>query len=174
MSFQQIQNYERGKNRLSAATMMQTAALANVDLHRRVVGAFSIRNEADFQVWRHQRDLAAWKYAMWDAGLKPPTQPATGRSKCFCGADLTIARDRSRSLCKSGNGPMKFTLDRADADANGALAAGSAGTLRCSTLHAALRRTTLHAALRCTTLHAALRRATLDATLRRATLDLSE
>jgi hypothetical protein len=114
---------------------------------------------------------------MWDAGLKPPAQPATRRSKCFCGADLTIAHDRSRRLCKSGNGPMKFALDRSDAERKW-LAAGAAGTLRCSTLHAALRRTTLYAALRCTTLHAALRRATLHAALRRATLhaalDLSE
>jgi len=42
--------------------------------------------DADFQAWRYQRDSTAWKYAMWDAGLKLPT----GRSKCLCGADLTI------------------------------------------------------------------------------------
>jgi hypothetical protein len=51
----------------------------------------SKRTEADFQAWRHQRDWTTWKYAMWDAGLKLPTQLATGRSKCFCGADLTIS-----------------------------------------------------------------------------------
>ena len=66
---------------------------------------------------------------MWDAGLKPPAQPATRRSKCFCGADLTIAHDRSRRLCKSGNGPMKFALDRSDAERKW-LAAGAAGTDR--------------------------------------------
>jgi hypothetical protein len=49
------------------------------------------RSEADFQAWRHQRDSTAWKYAMWDAGLKLPTQVTGGRSKCFCGADLTIS-----------------------------------------------------------------------------------
>jgi hypothetical protein len=50
----------------------------------------SNRTDADFQAWRYQRDFTAWKYAMWDAGLKMPTQLPTGRSKCFCGADLTI------------------------------------------------------------------------------------
>jgi hypothetical protein len=33
----------------------------------------------------------AWKYAMWDAGCKLPTQTAEGRSRCFCGAEITIA-----------------------------------------------------------------------------------
>jgi len=42
------------------------------------------------QAWRYQRDSTAWKYAMWDARMKLPTQLPTGRSKCFCGADLTI------------------------------------------------------------------------------------
>jgi hypothetical protein len=51
---------------------------------------FANRTEADFQAWRHQRDSTAWKYAMWDRGFKLPTQLASGRSKCFCGADLTI------------------------------------------------------------------------------------
>jgi hypothetical protein len=51
----------------------------------------STRTEADFQAWRLQRDSTAWKYAMWDRGLKMPTQLSTGHSKCFCGADLTIS-----------------------------------------------------------------------------------
>jgi hypothetical protein len=45
----------------------------------------STRTDADFQAWRFQRDSTAWKYAMWDAGLKLPTRLPTGRSKCFCG-----------------------------------------------------------------------------------------
>jgi hypothetical protein len=49
------------------------------------------RTAADFQAWRHDRDWTAWKYAMWGAHLKLPTQTTTGRSKCFCGADLTIS-----------------------------------------------------------------------------------
>jgi hypothetical protein len=35
---------------------------------------------ADFQKWRWQRDATAWKYAMWDAGMKLPTQLPSGRS----------------------------------------------------------------------------------------------
>ena len=31
------------------------------------------------------------KQAMWDAGLKLPTQVADGRSTCFCGAAIGIA-----------------------------------------------------------------------------------
>src|ERR1700722_8257334 len=106
---------------------------------------------------------------MWGAGLKPPGQPPPRRSKCFCGADLTIAHDKSRRLCKSGNGPMKFALDRSDAERKW-LAAGAAGTLRCSTLHAALRPTRLPAALRRTPLYAAVRCTALRAALGRATL----
>jgi hypothetical protein len=52
---------------------------------------FANRSSADFQAWRYQRDSTAWKYAMWDGGFKLPTQLASGRSKCFCGAGLTIS-----------------------------------------------------------------------------------
>jgi hypothetical protein len=48
------------------------------------------RTTADFQAWRYQRDATAWKYAMWDRGFRLPTQTTSGRSKCFCGADLTV------------------------------------------------------------------------------------
>jgi len=51
----------------------------------------STRTEADFQEWRDQRDWTAWKYAMRDGGRKLPTYFPSGRSKCFCGAELTIA-----------------------------------------------------------------------------------
>ena len=46
--------------------------------------------EADFDEWRRQRAWDAWKQAMWDAGLKLPTQVAEGRSTCFCGAEIGI------------------------------------------------------------------------------------
>ncbi len=45
--------------------------------------------ESDYQEHRLQRARTAWKYAMHDAGAKLPTQLASGRSKCFCGAELT-------------------------------------------------------------------------------------
>jgi hypothetical protein len=40
---------------------------------------------------RRQRAFTAWKYAMFDAGLPLPTQLTSGRSKCFCGAEIDIA-----------------------------------------------------------------------------------
>jgi hypothetical protein len=46
--------------------------------------------EADFEAWRRQRDFTAWKHAMRDAGLATPTATATGVSRCFCGATITI------------------------------------------------------------------------------------
>jgi hypothetical protein len=48
-------------------------------------------SDADFDKWRYQRDATAWKYAMWDAGMKMPTQMSNGGAQCFCGADLTIS-----------------------------------------------------------------------------------
>jgi hypothetical protein len=46
--------------------------------------------EADFEAWRRQRDFTAWQYAMRDAGLETPTVTATGISRCFCGATITM------------------------------------------------------------------------------------
>ncbi len=48
------------------------------------------RTEADFEAWRCQRAWTAWKYAMWDAGMKMPTQSADGCACCLCGADIDI------------------------------------------------------------------------------------
>jgi hypothetical protein len=46
---------------------------------------------ADFQKWRWQRGLTAWKYTMWGTGMKLPTQLPSGRSRCYCGASIDIA-----------------------------------------------------------------------------------
>ena len=56
------------------------------------------RTEADFEAWRQDRAATAWKYAMWDAGCKLPTQTADGRSRCFCGAEITTA-DMDQHIC---------------------------------------------------------------------------
>lgn len=58
--------------------------------------------EAGFQKWRDQRDLTAWKYAMWDAHMKMPTQMPNGRSKCFCGATIDIATSHQHALTVHG------------------------------------------------------------------------
>jgi hypothetical protein len=50
----------------------------------------STRTERDFQEWREERAWTAWKYKMWDTRHRLPTQMTEGRSKCFCGADITI------------------------------------------------------------------------------------
>src|SRR5712671_1508756 len=47
-------------------------------------------NEADFTEYRRQRDWTAWTYAMWDAGMKLPTQLPDGRARCFCGTLIDI------------------------------------------------------------------------------------
>ena len=47
--------------------------------------------EADFIEYRRQRAWTAWKYAMHEAGLPLPTQSASGRARCFCGAAIDIA-----------------------------------------------------------------------------------
>jgi hypothetical protein len=47
--------------------------------------------ETDFIEHRRQRAWTAWKYAMHERGLPLPTQLASGRARCFCGASIDIA-----------------------------------------------------------------------------------
>ena len=49
-----------------------------------------ILTESDFQEYRRERAFREWKYAMWDAGCRMPTQLPDGRSRCFCGAEIDI------------------------------------------------------------------------------------
>ena len=41
--------------------------------------------------WLEKEAFTAWKYAMWDAGCQMPTENTDGRSRCFCGAEVTTA-----------------------------------------------------------------------------------
>ena len=50
--------------------------------------------DANFEDWRRHNALGKWKYRMWDAGLKLPTQLAEGRSTCFCGAAIDLENTR--------------------------------------------------------------------------------
>jgi hypothetical protein len=43
----------------------------------------------DFDAHRYQTAATAWKYAMWDAVCRMPTQTVDGWSKCFCGAAIS-------------------------------------------------------------------------------------
>ncbi len=39
---------------------------------------------------RRERTWTAWKYRMFDCGCRMPTQTASGRSTCFCGAEIDV------------------------------------------------------------------------------------
>jgi hypothetical protein len=47
--------------------------------------------EESYERWRDKRDSTAWMYRMWEKKLLLPTQTRDGRSRCFCGAEITIA-----------------------------------------------------------------------------------
>jgi hypothetical protein len=64
----------------TAATFDQ----ARADFEQAWVVFLSKRTEADFQAWRDARDRHAWKYAMWEAGEKLPSQKPT-MMRCPCG-----------------------------------------------------------------------------------------
>ncbi|BAR61943.1 hypothetical protein NK6_8796 [Bradyrhizobium diazoefficiens] len=49
------------------------------------------RTEAHYELWRQNRDFQAWKGRMHDEHLQLPTQRTSGRSRCFCGAEITDA-----------------------------------------------------------------------------------
>jgi hypothetical protein len=44
--------------------------------------------DADSAEHRRERAHTEWKYKMWSAGCKMPTQVADGRSRCYCGAEI--------------------------------------------------------------------------------------
>ena len=52
------------------------------------------RTEADFAAYRYQQAWTTWKYAMWDAGCRMPTQTVDGWTKCFCGAAINNKSSR--------------------------------------------------------------------------------
>jgi hypothetical protein len=45
---------------------------------------------AAFDAYRKERAFRAWIDGMWEARCKLPTQSASGRSKCFCGAEIDL------------------------------------------------------------------------------------
>jgi hypothetical protein len=46
--------------------------------------------EGAFAAYRKHRAFHAWKEGMWAAHCKLPAQNASGRSKCFCGAEINL------------------------------------------------------------------------------------
>lgn len=41
--------------------------------------------------WLEHHAFTSWKYAMRDAGCRMPTENTDGRSRCFCGTEITTA-----------------------------------------------------------------------------------
>lgn len=80
---------------------------AAVDAHKRgTAGSFEAARSAfeqawkeleptltdeNYEAWRDDRDATAWKYRMWDEHCRMPAQTRDGRSRCFCGAEITSA-----------------------------------------------------------------------------------
>ena len=76
-------------------TISGTAAtfdLAKVEFEKAWKRLASIKSEDHFQEWRDFRDFTEWKYTMWGSHLPLPTQTTTGVSKCFCGAEISMAQ----------------------------------------------------------------------------------
>lgn len=67
----------------------ETLALARAEFGRACEVLFATRTEADFQKRRDAQAFTAWKYTMWNADTKLPTQMASGISRCFCGSRST-------------------------------------------------------------------------------------
>jgi hypothetical protein len=67
----------------------------------------------------YRRDLAFhnWKYAMWDAHCRLPTQTPSGRSQCFCGSEINIDNAREHVYGPHGHQTeMNFVEPRPYAD----------------------------------------------------------
>jgi hypothetical protein len=79
---------ERGQHQGGTAVDFDQARADVEAAWRRILPTLT---DADFQKWRYQRDSTAWKYTMWDAGIKLPTQLPSGCSRCYCGASIDIA-----------------------------------------------------------------------------------
>lgn len=43
-----------------------------------------------FEEYKRHLAMERWKHRMWKDGFKMPTQLASGRSECFCGAGIDI------------------------------------------------------------------------------------
>ncbi|WP_028164159.1 hypothetical protein [Bradyrhizobium elkanii] len=69
----------------------ETFEAARADFEAAWEALLANRTEADFQAWQQSQVFTAWKHAMWEAGMKLPTQTTSGVSRCFCGATIDIA-----------------------------------------------------------------------------------
>lgn len=65
-------------------------AQARADLGRAWCELLPKITEGDFAQHRRERAMTAWKYEMWNAGYKLPTQLPELKSVCFCGAEIDV------------------------------------------------------------------------------------
>jgi hypothetical protein len=79
---------EPGEHRSGSAA---TFDRAHADFENAWQILLSRRSKADFQAWRDAQAFTAWKYAMWDAAAKLPTQMTAGKARCLCGAEIDVA-----------------------------------------------------------------------------------
>ncbi len=78
---------EPGQQSDGSTTTFKSARAAFLHAWRRVVPFLS---ETHFEAYRRDRAFQKWKRRMWDEGAKLPTQLASGKSTCFCGAAITL------------------------------------------------------------------------------------
>jgi hypothetical protein len=77
---------EPRQQRSGTAATFEEARAGFEEAWREILPALT---ETSFDKIRYHRAATAWKYAMWDADCKMPTQTTADRSKCFCGAEIT-------------------------------------------------------------------------------------
>ena len=77
---------EPGQHRSGVAQSFEDARAGFEAAWQRLLPQLS---EAAFEECRRSRAFHAWKDRMWACGCRLPTQETSGRSRCFCGAEIT-------------------------------------------------------------------------------------
>src|SRR5215831_10188586 len=75
-----------GRDRIAAALPAAAAVATSPCLQSEFC---PLPSDWHFELWRRSRDFHAWKRTMWDQDIEMPTQRTVGRSRCFCGAEVT-------------------------------------------------------------------------------------
>ena len=78
---------EQGRYRDGSAATFKGARAAFLFAWRQVLQSLG---KANFEAYRRDQPFHKWRHRMWSEGLKMPTQLASGRSKCFCGAAINL------------------------------------------------------------------------------------
>ncbi len=87
---------EPGQHRDGSAATFKGARAAFLFAWRQVLQSLG---KANFEAYRREHAFQKWRHRMWSEGLKMPTQLASGRSKCFCGAAINL-ENTEQHVCK--------------------------------------------------------------------------